>query len=205
MSEGSEAAEQVVRMMLSGGEVAVRLTGSAMKNGAALLLALRKNHKKVYGKVHLTKILAQTRDIRTFPMTPAQFRQFRKKARGMKILYAAIQDKRSKSAPVDVVFPTTELERANMVFDKMDYIPQQERNQDMTKEHPQEPKKEHRSEPASHDTRGNSSMRSEQTRMTNERPSIEQKLKDNKAALDQKKKQAPARTRTKNRWKGKSK
>ena len=48
MSESSDAAEQVVRMMLSGGEVAIRLSGSALKNGAALLLALSKNHKKIY-------------------------------------------------------------------------------------------------------------------------------------------------------------
>ncbi len=32
MNIGGEAADQLVRMMLSGGEVAVRLTGSAMKN-----------------------------------------------------------------------------------------------------------------------------------------------------------------------------
>lgn len=42
MSEASDAAEQVVRMMLSGGEVAVRLGGSALKNGTAMLLALGK-------------------------------------------------------------------------------------------------------------------------------------------------------------------
>ncbi len=46
----SEAAEQVVHMMLSGGEVAVKLAGSAAKNAAAMLLALARNHKKVYGK-----------------------------------------------------------------------------------------------------------------------------------------------------------
>ena len=53
-------------MMLSGGEVAVKLAGSAAKNAAAMLLALARNHKKVYGKTSLKKILQQTRDIRTF-------------------------------------------------------------------------------------------------------------------------------------------
>ena len=60
MSEASEAAEQVVRMMLSGGEIAVRLSGSALKNGAALLLALAKNHKNVFGKINLSKMLGMT-------------------------------------------------------------------------------------------------------------------------------------------------
>ena len=76
MSESSDAAEQVVRMMLSGGEVAIRLSGSALKNGAALLLALSKNHKKIYGKVSLRRMLNETRDIRTFPMQPEEYRQF---------------------------------------------------------------------------------------------------------------------------------
>ena len=73
MSEASEAAEQVVRMMLSGGEIAVRLSGSALKNGAALLLALAKNHKNVFGKINLSKMLGMTRDIRTFALTPEQY------------------------------------------------------------------------------------------------------------------------------------
>ena len=48
-----DAAEKVVRMMLTGGEVAVRLTGSMLKNGVALLLALYRNHRKVYGENEL--------------------------------------------------------------------------------------------------------------------------------------------------------
>ena len=42
---GGEAADQLVRMLLSGGEVAVRLGGSAAKNLLAMSLALAKNHK----------------------------------------------------------------------------------------------------------------------------------------------------------------
>ena len=45
-----EAADEVVRMVLNGSEVAIRLTGSAAMNLAAILVAWSKNHKKVYGK-----------------------------------------------------------------------------------------------------------------------------------------------------------
>ena len=44
---GSEAADQLVRMMLSGSEVAVRLSGSAIKNVLALTMALAKKHKTI--------------------------------------------------------------------------------------------------------------------------------------------------------------
>ena len=40
---GGEAADQLVRMMLSGSEVAVRLSGSAIKNVLALTWRWRKN------------------------------------------------------------------------------------------------------------------------------------------------------------------
>ena len=52
---GGEAADQLVRMMLSGSEVAVRLSGSAIKNMLALTMALAKNHKTISGKVNLVK------------------------------------------------------------------------------------------------------------------------------------------------------
>ena len=61
---GGEAADQLVRMMLSGSEVAVRLSGSAIKNVLALTMALAKKHKTISGKVNLAKMLKETRDAR---------------------------------------------------------------------------------------------------------------------------------------------
>lgn len=43
---GGEAADQLVRMLLSGGEVAVRLGGSAAKNLLAMSLALAKTTRR---------------------------------------------------------------------------------------------------------------------------------------------------------------
>ena len=105
-------------MMLSGGEVAVKLAGSAAKNAAAMLLALARNHKKVYGKTSLKKILQQTRDIRTFSLTPEQYREFSRQAKD-KVLFAGIQDKEQPDAPIDLVIPTTDLELANVIFERL--------------------------------------------------------------------------------------
>lgn len=105
-------------MMLSGGEVAVKLAGSAAKNAAAMLLALARNHKKVYGKTSLKRILQQTRDIRTFSLTPEQYREFSRQAKD-KVLFAGIQDKEQPDAPIDLVIPTTDLELANVIFERL--------------------------------------------------------------------------------------
>lgn len=181
MTEGSEAADQVVRMMLSGSEVTVKLAGSALKNGLAMLFALLKNHKRVYGKVNMTKLLRETRDIRTFQMTPTQFRQFRRRAGALKILYSAVQERNSPLAPVDVIMPVTEIERANMIFEKIKYVPEKEKQPvkeqaEKSKEEP-ERKKESRSERDSRATRDNSSTRSETAKTTSERPSVSERLK----------------------------
>lgn len=87
---GGEAADQMVRMMLTGGEVAVRLTGSAAKNLLAISLALAKSHRKVSGRMRMGKMLQQARDLRTFPMTQEEYRAFKKGAREKKLLYAAM-------------------------------------------------------------------------------------------------------------------
>lgn len=111
---GGEAADQLVRMMLSGSEVAVRLSGSGLKNMLALTLALAKNHKTISGKVNLVKMLKETRDVRRFAMSPEQYQAFKKKAGKQKILFSAIRDTDGHGKVVDVIMPVTEIDRANM-------------------------------------------------------------------------------------------
>ena len=79
----------------------------------------------------------------------------------------------------------------------------------MTEQHNQgkerEPKNASRSEPDSRATRDSSFTWNEKTKKTNYRPSVEQKLKENKAILEKKQRQAPARQKMRKKSKGKSK
>ena len=118
---GGEAADQMVRMMLSGGEVAVRLGGSALKNLLALTMALAQNRKALSGKVNMERMLRETRDLRLFPMSPEQYKQFQKHAKKQKILFSAIKDRDGRGRVIDVVMPVTELDRANLIFERILY------------------------------------------------------------------------------------
>lgn len=118
---GGEAADQMVRMMLSGGEVAVRLGGSALKNLLALTMALAKHDKVLSGKVNMDRMLRETRDLRLYPMSPEQFKQFQKHAKKQKILFSAIKDRDGRGRVIDVVMPVTELDRANLIFERILY------------------------------------------------------------------------------------
>ena len=121
---GGEAADQMVRMMLTGTEVTVRLGASALKNLLAITLALAKHHKTLSGKVNMGKMLRETRDIRMFPMSPEQYQAFKKKAGKQKILFSAIRDTDSHGKVVDVIMPVTEIDRANMIFERIHYLGQ---------------------------------------------------------------------------------
>ena len=118
---GGEAADQMVRMMLSGGEVAIRLGGSALKNLLALTMALAQNRKALSGKVNMERMLRETRDLRLFPMSPEQCKQFQKHAKKQKILFSAIKDRDGRDRVIDVVMPVTELDRANLIFERILY------------------------------------------------------------------------------------
>ena len=131
---GGEAADQLVRMMLSGSEVAVRLSGSAIKNMLALTMALAKKHKTISGKVNLAKMLKETRDVRRFAMSPEQYQQFRQRAGKQKILFSAIRDSDNKGKVVDVIMPVTEIDRANMIFERIQYLGQPEQVQQPPRE-----------------------------------------------------------------------
>ena len=204
---GGEAADQMVRMMLSGTEVAVRLSGSA----------LARNHKQLSGKVNLGKMLRETRDLRQFPMTPEQYRQFEKLAKKQKLLFSTIRDRDERGKLVDVILPVTELDRANQIFERLlSQVSSQEKDVSDPQKAPQErqdvpvpehqkdpPKKDFRSERDSPDTRPRSSTPSESAdmRTTHDRPSVEERLKGYREQM--RKQFVPARQRTKNRTKTK--
>ncbi|MBS6641718.1 MAG: PcfB family protein [Clostridiaceae bacterium] len=208
---GGEAADQMVRMILSGGEVAVRLTGSAAKNLLAISLALAKSHKKVSGRMRMGKMLQQTRNLRTFPMTQEEYRAFKKGAQEKKLLYAAIKDTRTPNGMVDVVMPPSEVERANLVFAQMMYRqPEAERQKAQEvpakEKQPETPKKDSRSGRGSRDTSISSPTHAESAaRTTDERPSVEGRLKAYRAQLDGQRRSAPARQKAKSRKRAKAK
>ncbi len=206
---GGEAADQMVRMMLSTGEVAIRLSGSAAKNLLALTMALAKDHKKLSGKVNMAKMLRETRDLRLFPMTPEQYKTFKRKAGKQKLLYSAILDQDGKGKLVDVVMPVTELDRANLIFERILYTPQQTQTSSEKQETPAAeqpsapPKKDARSGQDLPGTRASSSTcKDSEARMTSDRPSVEARLKRYQAQLQSRKQSAPAKEKHRSQSRG---
>ena len=184
---GGEAADQMVRMMLTGTEVTVRLGASALKNLLAITLALAKHHKTLSGKVNMAKMLRETRDIRMFPMSPEQYQAFKQRAVKQKILFSVIRDSDGRGKVVDVAMPVTELERANLIFERIRYLPQ-DRQSTPAKE--QAPMRDSQ-------IRESISKSEISTETTHERPSVLAQLKGYREQLNRQHKAAPARKKQK--------
>ena len=106
---------------------------------------------------------------------------------GDKVLFAGIQDKEQPDAPIDLVIPTTDLELANVIFERLFGSlekPQEERS----------PKKESRSERSSVDT-GSSSPTSRKN-SKNDRPSVGEQLQSFREKLSGVEPRVPTRGKT---------
>lgn len=203
MSISNDPSEEVVRMMLSGAEVTVRLTASAAKNLLAISIALAKSHKQLCGRTNMKKMLKETRDLRAFHMSREEFQRFQKEAKSYKLLYSYVRDDRQSS--VDVILPATELGRANLLFEKILYG--QEHSQSHSQSEPAktqetDSKNVSRSKPDWSDTRRSETSRTSaepnrKTRTTSEKPSVLEKLEGYRQKIREG--QTSAKTRNKER------
>ena len=71
MSYQGDAAEQVVRLSLETGEIAVRLAGSGAKQVAILLYAILKDQRKTKGKTRLSNLLRSGKELKVFAVKDA--------------------------------------------------------------------------------------------------------------------------------------
>ena len=66
MNNGGDAAEQIVRLSLEGFEVAAKLTGSAAKNVALLLVSVLKQEQQTKGKARLTNMIRSGKELKVY-------------------------------------------------------------------------------------------------------------------------------------------
>ena len=96
MNNGGDAAEQVVRLSLEGFEVAAKLTGSAAKNVALLLVSVLKQEQQTKGKARLTNMIKSGKELKVFSIPNKDLAQFTKQAKRYLGLYCDRRDKIAK-------------------------------------------------------------------------------------------------------------
>ena len=95
MNNGGDAAEQVVRLSLEGFEVAAKLTGSAAKNVALLLVSVLKQEQQTKGKARLTNMIKSGKELKVFSIPNKDLAQFTKQAKryGVMCLFQINKDR----------------------------------------------------------------------------------------------------------------
>lgn len=116
MNTGGEAAEQIVRMSLETGEVALKITGQAAKQLAVLLYTILKDQKKTKGRVRLESMCRNTRDVKVFSVSREDVKTFVQKAKDYGMLYCAVKGR--KDGMVDFLVRAEDAPKANRIVER---------------------------------------------------------------------------------------
>lgn len=128
MSNGGDAAEQIIRISLDGVDYAIRIAGTGAKNLISLLMALAKSKKnqppnlKPSGKERLKRMIKSGRPLDVFPVREQDIRAFTQEAKKYGIVYCAVRDKEPKAdGMVDVLVRKEDSPKINRVMERLQY------------------------------------------------------------------------------------
>ena len=118
MSYSGDAAEQVVRMSLETGEVAVRLAGSGAKQLAILIYAILREQKKTAGKARLTNMLRSGKELKVFAVKDSDLQLFCREAKKYGVLYCVLKDRDATDGLTDIMARAEDASKINRIIER---------------------------------------------------------------------------------------
>ena len=121
MNTSGDAAEQIVRLSLEGTEVALKLTGSAAKNIAAMLYAVLKNRdkNKTKGRQRLTAMLKSGKELKVFTVSEEHLKPFAAEAKRYGVVYCALRGKeKAADGMVDIMVRAEDASKINRIVER---------------------------------------------------------------------------------------
>ena len=103
MNTSGEAADQVMRMMLNGAEVLIKLSGSGAKNAAVLLYSIAREQKKTKGAARLESMLRSGKPLKVYTFRDSDLPKFKEVAKQYGILYTVLKEKDKTGGVCDVM------------------------------------------------------------------------------------------------------
>ena len=139
-----DATDRVVKLMIDGIEVMVRLTGSGAKNLATALYAYYNGEQKMKGATNLNKLLKNGKELQIFKLAEKDLKDFKIQATKYGILFSAIKDTRADEGFVDIFIKKEDISKVNHVLGRMDYNQlSHEPIKDEKTQEKEDPKKDH--------------------------------------------------------------
>ena len=117
-SYSGDAAEQVVRLSLETGEVAVKLAGEGAKQLAILLYAILREQKKTKGKTRLTNMLRSGKELKVFAVKDSDLQLFCREAKKYGVLYCVLKDRDATDGLTDIMVRAEDASKINRIFER---------------------------------------------------------------------------------------
>lgn len=128
MSNGGDAAEQIIKISLDGVDYAIRIAGTGAKSLISVLMALAKSKKsqppdlKPSGKERLKRMIKSGRPLDVFPVREQDIRSFTQEAKKYGIVYCAVRDKKPKAdGMVDLLVRKEDSPKINRIMERLQY------------------------------------------------------------------------------------
>lgn len=148
MNHGVDATDQIMRIILQGTEVTLKLAGNGAKNVVAALYAASKDaNKNKIGETRLAQLLKDGSPTKIFRLEEKALSEFKQYAKKYNIQFSAIKEIGKGNTMCDVIIKEKDVARVNHVLGKMNYIniehvdkekveqePQQQENDDPKKD-----------------------------------------------------------------------
>lgn len=119
MMNGGEAADQMVSYAFKGGEVVLRLSGSAAKNLAVYLANILKEGGPSKGKTTLKRMIADGSPLTVQRIKVDEIPYFNEMAKKYGVMFVAIRDKQRADGTCDIMFRADDAARVNRIFDRL--------------------------------------------------------------------------------------
>lgn len=120
MTQGGDAAEQIVRLSLEGMEVAVKVSGESAKNIALILMAVLREEHKTKGKARLSSMIRSGKELKVFSVQNKDLEKFAREAKRYGVLYCVLKDKgdRSGNGAADIIARAEDAAKIQRIVDR---------------------------------------------------------------------------------------
>jgi hypothetical protein len=119
MNYSGEAADQVVRLVIQGTEVALKLTGTAAERIAVLIYTMMKEQHKTAGQIRLASMLKSGKEMYVFTIMGKDLSAFAEEAKRYGVLYCALKARNTEKGLTDVMVYKEDASKINRIVEKL--------------------------------------------------------------------------------------
>ena len=123
MSTAGDSADELVKIMLEGTEVAFRIAGDGAKNIGAVILAIMKDAEQTRGKTRLTSMLKSGKALKIYSFQAEDLKKFSQEAKMYGVKYCVLANKKDKKIDgiVDVMIREEDAAKVNRIAERFNF------------------------------------------------------------------------------------